>query len=137
MGQLPHYCTKTTDSSPASTQNLAANQVTYLCLLKQEKLSTDWTLAPTFTNSICFESNYYVSVLLMFLSASYSPTITWKKYIPELIKCNLCLINTNCKFLSRRTYGQVWKDFPQISLKSLLKKNHFPHRWFWHGYNQY
>lgn len=65
----------TTDTSPASTQNLAANEVTYLSLLKEEQLSP---LEFTLPNSICFKTNYYVSASLKFLSVSYSPTTTWK-----------------------------------------------------------
>lgn len=38
------------------------------------------------------------------------------------MKCALCLINTNYEFLSWRIYGQVWNDFPQISLDPSKKK---------------
>lgn len=38
------------------------------------------------------------------------------------MKCGLCLINTNYEFLSWRIYGQVWNDFPQISLDPSKKK---------------
>lgn len=74
------HITYYTDTSPSSTQNLAANQVRHLSLLKQEKFSTDQTLAFTFANAICFKTNYYVSVSLMFLSGSYSPTLLGKIY---------------------------------------------------------
>lgn len=55
------------------------------------------------------------------------------------MKCGLCLINTNYEFLSWRIYGQVWKDFPQISLdpskKKKRKKVHFQQRLIWYSYN--
>lgn len=83
----------TTDTSPASTQNLAANQVMYLSFLKQERLSAVQTLAFTFSNSINFKTNFYVPFTNVSLSV-LQPYNYLEKYILELMKCGLHLINT-------------------------------------------